>query len=293
MTNDIISATAPQPEADPEDHLFDSWFDPIEHAVRDRVRSFIEELFEWELAAVLARPRYGRRTKDDGAVKPDGVAGHRHGRRTRRLIESDPTIGLIERPEYKRRWSAPVWEEMERDALRAWLLDRLEDARFWPASEPHILSAQALADATRHDPDFLSVADLYAGRAGFDLEALVAELVATESAPFLAALRYTESGLRKRADWEATWEKQRAQDAIDAKVDARRDEFARAAWARMNPREEGEAAEAYAALSPLHSSSHCSRRFGASRSLCSLDPATSDGGCAHAGACSGRSLYYS
>ena len=42
--------------------------------------------------------------------------------------------------------------------------------------------------------------------------------------------------------------------------------------------------------SPLHSSSHCSRRFGASRSLRSLDPATSDGWCcAHAGACSGRS----
>ena len=41
---------------------------------------------------------------------------------------------------------------------------------------------------------------------------------------------------------------------------------------------------------PLHNSSHCSRRFGASRSLRSLDPATSDGWCcAHAGACSGRS----
>ena len=43
-----------------------------------------------------------------------------------------------------------------------------------------------------------------------------------------------------------------------------------------------------------YSSSHCSRRFGASRSLRSLDPATSDGWCcAHAGACSGRSLYQS
>ena len=45
--------------------------------------------------------------------------------------------------------------------------------------------------------------------------------------PFLAALRYTETGLRKRADWEATWEKQRAEDAIDAEVAARRDEFLR------------------------------------------------------------------
>jgi hypothetical protein len=163
------------------------------------------------------------------------------------LIESDPTIGLIERPEYKRRWSAPTWEEMERDALHAWLLDRLEDARFWPAGDPHILSARGLADAAGHDPDFLFVAELYVGRAAFDLEALVAELVAGESVPFLAVLRYTDSGARKRADWQATWDKQRAEDAIDAKIAARRDEFVRAAWARMYPRDDGEAAEAYAA----------------------------------------------
>lgn len=162
-----------------------------------------------------------------------------------RLIESDTFIGLIERPEHKRRWSTPPREEMEHDALRAWLLDRLEDARFWPTSEPHIHSAQGLADAARHDSDFLSVAELYAGRAGFDFETLVAELVAGESVPFLAALRYTDSGLRKRADWEATWDRQRAEDAIDAEVNAQRNEFVRAAWLRMNPHEDDVSAEAY------------------------------------------------
>jgi hypothetical protein len=162
------------------------------------------------------------------------------------LIDSDPTIGLIERPEYKRRWSSDPWEEMERDALRAWLLDRLEAPRFWPKEDPRILSARALADATRGDAEFQAVAELYAGRAGFDLEALVAELVAGESVPFLAALRYSETGLRKRADWEATWDKQRAEDAIDAELAARRDEFLRAAWSRQNPREAGESPEAYA-----------------------------------------------
>jgi hypothetical protein len=91
------------------------------------------------------------------------------------------------------------------------------------------------------------IAEIYVGHAGFDLEALVAELVAGESVPFLAALCYTDSGLRKRSDWEATWDKQRAEDAIDAEVVAHRDEFVRAAWARMNPREEGEVAEVYAA----------------------------------------------
>lgn len=71
--------------------------------------------------------------------------------------------------------------------------------------------------------------------------------MAGEAVPFLAALRYSETGLRKRADWEATWEKQRAEDAIDAALAARRDEFRRAAWSRMNRRGDAEAPEAYAA----------------------------------------------
>jgi hypothetical protein len=161
------------------------------------------------------------------------------------FIESDPAVGLIEQPDYKRRWSAPSWEEMERDAIRVWLLNRLEDARFWPASSPHVISARAFADAVRHDAQFLSVAQLYTGNAGFDIEALVAELVKSQSVPFLAVLRYAESGLRKRADWEETWEKQRAEDLIDAELDVRSNEFVRVAWSRMNPREENESAEAY------------------------------------------------
>ncbi len=145
------------------------------------------------------------------------------------LIEADATIGLIERPEYKRRWASEPWEAIERDALRSWLLDRLEHRQFWDAADPRILTARSLADATRTDAEFQSVAGLYAGRAGWNLDALVAELVADQSVPFLAALRYSETGLRKRTDWEATWEQQRAEDAIDTEVAARREEFVRAA----------------------------------------------------------------
>ena len=86
MTNDSIGTTGFQPDAAAEEHLFDSWFDPIEHAVRERVRSFIEKLIEGELEAILARPRYGRRAQDGGgAANSGGVAGHRHGSRTRML----------------------------------------------------------------------------------------------------------------------------------------------------------------------------------------------------------------
>jgi hypothetical protein len=51
MTSDSISSGALQPDVD--ECLFDNWFDPIESAVRDRVRSFIEELIESELETVL------------------------------------------------------------------------------------------------------------------------------------------------------------------------------------------------------------------------------------------------
>ena len=78
MTNDSIGTTGFQPGGAADERLFDSWFDPIEHAVRDRVRSFIEELIEGELASVLARPRYGRRAKDNGCGETSAGVSRRH-----------------------------------------------------------------------------------------------------------------------------------------------------------------------------------------------------------------------
>jgi putative transposase len=75
-----------QPSSEQSSQLFDNWIDPIETNIRERVRTFIEELIREELDAVLSRPRYGRRAPsgEDGAAA--GVAGHRHGSRTRTLI---------------------------------------------------------------------------------------------------------------------------------------------------------------------------------------------------------------
>jgi transposase-like protein len=86
MTNPTTQREAAQPEGGEAVSLFADWFDPIEAALRDRVRDFIETMISSELDAALARPRYARRPAskgcDDVAAE---VVGHRHGRRTRTL----------------------------------------------------------------------------------------------------------------------------------------------------------------------------------------------------------------
>lgn len=132
------------------------------------------------------------------------------------IIESNKEIGLIEKPEYKRRWNTEPWEEQEQRALKNWLLDRLESRRYWPdpqASQPTLQTTAQLADKASSDHEFMEVAALYKGRADFDLGALVADLVTSESVPFLPILRYKPAGLRKREVWERTWELQRKEDA--------------------------------------------------------------------------------
>jgi putative transposase len=61
----------------PSPFAHSEWFDPLEEAVRGRVRSFIEDLLEEELEAALGRERYQR-----GAISN----GRRHGHRPRQLV---------------------------------------------------------------------------------------------------------------------------------------------------------------------------------------------------------------
>ncbi|WP_280406126.1 BREX-2 system adenine-specific DNA-methyltransferase PglX [Nocardia brasiliensis] len=128
------------------------------------------------------------------------------------LIEQDPIIGLIERPEYKRRWASESWESMQAATVRNWLLDRLEEPTLW-GSEPKPMSVAQLADRVRHDEEFRSVLDLWAGTDQHDLGKTLTKLIADEYVPFLPVQRYKASGLRKRAQWERTWALQRREDA--------------------------------------------------------------------------------
>jgi hypothetical protein len=169
------------------------------------------------------------------------------------LIEAGGSLSMIERPEFKRRWSMESWAEMENAALRGWLLDRLEAPAIWITGGVRLLSTAQLADVLHRDEDFISVAALYAQRSDFDIEIVVADLIARESVPFFSTLRYAATGLRKRAQWELTWEKQRQQDTIDADVAQHRDAFRASAerraqeqWRSVNPRRSGEEPESYA-----------------------------------------------
>ena len=63
----------------------ETWFDPIEAGLRGRVRGFIEEMVEQELAAALGRERYER-----GA----GGKGYRNGTRERQLTGSFGAVGI-------------------------------------------------------------------------------------------------------------------------------------------------------------------------------------------------------
>lgn len=167
-------------------------------------------------------------------------------RRRLAAIRDFPNINLIERPEYKRRWNTEPWASRQENALRQWLLTRLEayfhDAdrmvdeadetarrallerlkpsrQAFPAGQAPVLgSTRQLADAAQLDAQWMEAAQVYTGHPAFDVPKLVRELVEDESVPFLPRLRYKESGLRHRVQWERTWELQRLEDAVEARV---------------------------------------------------------------------------
>jgi len=118
MTSHTTNSDSVQPVDEAASRLFDNWFDPIETEVRARARDFIEELIRDELDAALARPRYGRGRKA-GDEESTGVAGHRHGSRTRSLTG---TFGPIEIAVPRARLNTPEGKttEWKSQALRAY-----------------------------------------------------------------------------------------------------------------------------------------------------------------------------
>jgi transposase-like protein len=121
MTTNITKPVCAQPAAEASPQLFDSWFDPIEMGVRDRVREFIEAMVEAELEEALSRPRYVRGGKPSSAEAggAQGVTGHRHGHRSRSLLG---TFGRVEIAMPRARLNTPEGKatEWKSRALKAY-----------------------------------------------------------------------------------------------------------------------------------------------------------------------------
>ncbi|MCD0452637.1 BREX-2 system adenine-specific DNA-methyltransferase PglX [Actinocorallia sp. API 0066] len=179
-----------------------------------------ERAFEIVLARrVEAGEASGEWFKRHGSTPVTEIPGHWPAeyrelvRKRIEVIESNRAVGMVERPEYKRRWATEGWDAMRQKALRSWLLDRIEDRSYWfdQQGNPTITTLARLAENLSTDADFTAVAELYAPRQ--DLARTVRELLSEEHVPFVAALRYKPAALRKRADWEHVWDLQRQEDA--------------------------------------------------------------------------------
>ncbi|WP_252180112.1 BREX-2 system adenine-specific DNA-methyltransferase PglX [Endozoicomonas sp. 4G] len=133
-------------------------------------------------------------------------------------------IRVIEDPHYKRRWigrqglfnKAARADELK-TACKEWMLDRLENQ--YLKHDDQLITSAGLADRVRNDSDFSKVAMHYTGNELFDIQKLIVELVTGESIPQMAPARYKPSGITKFRAWQETWDKQRAEDVIDARTE--------------------------------------------------------------------------
>ena len=138
----------------------------------------------------------------------------RRGATTARPDRQRQVDSAVGKPEHKRRWQIEPWQQREKEALRNWLLERLEDRQYWfnAVGRPTPRSVGQLADEVARDPDLSSVLGLWAGNPDAPVTSTLVKLLDDQTVPFLAAHRYKESGLRKREAWEETWELQRRED---------------------------------------------------------------------------------
>ncbi|MBK8994492.1 MAG: BREX-2 system adenine-specific DNA-methyltransferase PglX [Myxococcales bacterium] len=115
-------------------------------------------------------------------------------------------VRIIETPTFKRRWLLTDWEPRIEQARRSTLLGHVEA---WSAGQepPRIEQGRLMAryvarGNTAAEPILPEGEDV-----------TLASWLPDEAVPFLAALRFTDSGLAKHAVWEETWALQRHEDA--------------------------------------------------------------------------------
>jgi hypothetical protein len=130
------------------------------------------------------------------------------------IIQQNASLRLIEQPEYKRRWTVPNFDEQQKQALQQFLLSVLEKIL---SSQPEIMSATQAAKSALKQARANEAALLLFGTHA-ELELSLAALAVEDAVPYVAAQRYNEEGLQKRARWEETWELQRQEDREQGKM---------------------------------------------------------------------------
>lgn len=128
--------------------------------------------------------------------------------------QQNPSLGLLERPEYKRRWAGAGWDALLADAVRSALLERLQSSELWRdgSGRPLARPAAQVADGLRSDERVRELLTIHTGSQDFDLTTEVGKLLAGEAVPAFAPLRYKPAGIEKFRAWQRTWELQRAED---------------------------------------------------------------------------------
>lgn len=166
-----------------------------------------------EVATDISASEWFRVHKREAPKDVGGPLADLYRQRLRLLdhAEHGKQLRLLETPETKRRWSPPDDVKTFSDAVRTWLLERIE-ATFREQPQPELRTARQLALELSREPAVAAAHELLTEDSGLDLVALCCELVDREGVPFLAGYRYAETGMEKRASWEETWRLQRLED---------------------------------------------------------------------------------
>ncbi|MBK6520467.1 MAG: BREX-2 system adenine-specific DNA-methyltransferase PglX [Polyangiaceae bacterium] len=124
--------------------------------------------------------------------------------------EATPALALIETANFKRRWYRPDHEAEEKEALEAWLADRVESVT---KERGRPMALDQIVAALQDDSRVLAVAEVLTGRRDANLGQLVADALLGDAVPSHPFHVYKPAGLVKRAAWERTWADQRREDA--------------------------------------------------------------------------------
>jgi hypothetical protein len=121
------------------------------------------------------------------------------------IIARTPELQLIERPEFKRRWTVPAWRGVRPAALRQLVLDECERL----LSDPLPLPLRSLfAKISESHGAKLALGELdISGTDG------LSELLSAESVPYISPHVFNEAGQTRFEAWQRAWDLQRRQDA--------------------------------------------------------------------------------